>query len=155
MNASTRWQKDFPFLYICAGENNYIRCDDLPIVFTQLYTQIGSELSIIDIQDLQQFDTNSDYFLSYGSYKGRLRVKFEPSSLCMHPVNGRLYHIGPHRVGGVGLIRSMLADELSKFFVFGTDDNKCPTHFRVNIAAGESVALKQEILPLISEFSCV
>ena len=151
MNTTPRWQSDFPFLYICAGENNYIRCDDLPIVFTHLYTQNSTELSAVDVQDLQQFDTNSEYFLSYGSYKGRLRVKFEPSSLCMHPGNGRLYHVGPPRAGGVGLVRSLLADELSKFFVFGNENNKSPTHFKVN---GESVALTQEILPLISEFSC-
>ena len=152
-NSTQRWQSDFPFLYICAGEYNYIRCDDLPIVYTQLYTLSGSELSVVDLQNLQQFDTNTDYFLSYGSYKGRVRAEFVPSSLCMHPVNGRLYHTGPGRAGGVGLIRSLLADELSRFFVFGTEDNKCPTHFTLDIATGESVALTQQILTLISEFS--
>ncbi|KAI6652643.1 hypothetical protein LOD99_4428 [Oopsacas minuta] len=154
MNNTERWKQDFPFLYICAGENNYIRCDDLPIVFTQIYTKTGNELSLVDLQSLVQFDSNTDYFLSYGSYKGRLRVKFNPSSLCMHPDNGRLYHSGPERVGGVGLIKSALADELSSFFVYKAD-NKSPTHFKNN-STGELIPLTNEILPLISQLSnCV
>ena len=42
--------------------------------------------------------------------------------------NGRIYHPGPPRVGGIGLIRSQIAIEFSKSFAF--DSNGNPTHFR-------------------------
>lgn len=70
----------------------------------------------------------------------------------MHPENGRLYHSGPDRVGGVGLIKSSLADELSSFFVYESG-NKSPTHFKPNATDG-LVTLTNGILPLITKFSC-
>ena len=109
------------------------------------------ELLLVDLENIIEFDLQTEYFLSYGSYKGRLRVKFDPSSLCMHPENGRLYHSGPDRVGGVGLIKSSLADELSSFFLYQSTD-KSPTHFKPN-STDESITLTNRILPLISKFS--
>ena len=77
-------------------------------------------------------------------------MNFDPSSLCMHPGNGRLYHTGPQRAGGVGLVKSALADELSRFFVY-KGDSKSPTHFQ--FTPDQMVSLTQEVIPRISDFS--
>lgn len=37
-NETGRYQDDFPYLSICGRERNYIRCDDLPIVYTHVLT---------------------------------------------------------------------------------------------------------------------
>lgn len=48
----------------------------------------------------------------------------------MHPVSGRVYHPCSERGGGVGLVRSALAIELSPFFVYALEDGQSgqPTH---------------------------
>lgn len=38
INETGRYQDDFPYLSVCGRERNYIRCDDLPIVFTHVLT---------------------------------------------------------------------------------------------------------------------
>jgi len=57
-------------------------------------------------------------------------VKFEPEQLCMLPENGRVYYPAPEKVGGVGLVRSALAMELSPHFRYedGKQDYQPPTH---------------------------
>lgn len=35
-NTSNRYQHEFPYISLCGIERNYIRCDDLPIVFTEV-----------------------------------------------------------------------------------------------------------------------
>lgn len=35
-NATQRYQNEFPYLSLCGTERNYVRCDDLPIVFTEM-----------------------------------------------------------------------------------------------------------------------
>lgn len=35
-NATPRYQNEFPYVSLCGTERNYIRCDDLPIVFTDV-----------------------------------------------------------------------------------------------------------------------
>lgn len=35
-NATPRYQHEFPYVSLCGVERNYIRCDDLPIVFTDV-----------------------------------------------------------------------------------------------------------------------
>lgn len=48
----------------------------------------------------------------------------------MHPVTGRVYHPCSERSGGVGLVRSALAIELSPFFVYAEESQPGqPTHF--------------------------
>ena len=120
-------------------------------MYTQIYTKTADELFLVDLENIIEFDLQTEYFLSYGSYKGRLRVRFDPSSLCMHPENGRLYHSGPDRIGGVGLLKSSLADELSSFFLYESA-SKSPTHFKPN-STDELITLTNRILPLISKFS--
>ncbi|XP_010212396.1 PREDICTED: UPF0598 protein C8orf82 homolog [Tinamus guttatus] len=35
-NHSGRYEADFPYVSLCGREHNYVRCDDRPVVFTQL-----------------------------------------------------------------------------------------------------------------------
>lgn len=50
----------------------------------------------------------------------------------MFPLSGRVYHPAPVRYGSVGLIRSKLAIELSKYFTFLHGEEQPPTHFTWN-----------------------
>ena len=60
-----------------------------------------------------------------------LTVPFQPSKLCMLPDGGRVYHAGLERLGGVGLVKSSLAIELSRFFLYepGADESSPPSKF--------------------------
>lgn len=44
--------------------------------------------------------------------------------------SGRIYHAGPEKLHGVGLVKSSLAIELSQGFTFGNDGH--PTHFSMH-----------------------
>lgn len=68
--------------------------------------------------------------LAYGGTL-TLTVPFQPDSLCMLPASGRIYHRGPEKLGGVGLIKSSLAIELSQFFVYeeGAGEGSHPRGF--------------------------
>ena len=89
------------------------RCDDRPIVFTQLFT-----------------DEDGDELFSYNWGGERLALPFEPEKVCMCPDSGRVYHPGPEKIGGVGLVRSALAIEFSKTFTFDNGESDPPTKFR-------------------------
>lgn len=54
--------------------------------------------------------------LSYGGTGNLLTVPFQPEKLFMLPESGRIYHLAPPTVGGVGLVKSSLAIELSRHF---------------------------------------
>jgi len=99
LNNTGCYQEEFPYISPCGVEMNYIKCDDVPIVFTQLENDI-----------------------LYHNHAGKLlSVPFEPQTLWMVPRNGRVYHNGPPRAGGVGLVASKLAVKLSKDFIFEND----------------------------------
>ena len=95
---------------------NYIRCEDLPIVFHQLLKPDGQVIQNISsyCSDLSVHTSNE--LLSFGG-TDTLTVPFQPEKLVMFPDSGRVYHIGPVDPG-VGLIKSSLAIELSRFFVY-------------------------------------
>ncbi|XP_041862665.1 UPF0598 protein C8orf82 homolog [Melanotaenia boesemani] len=120
-NESGRYEEDFPFLSLCGRERNFLRCDDRPVVFTHLLQSIAG----------QQGTTGDQEQLSYCGGAEKLSVPFRPEALYMHPVSGRVYHPCPERSGGVGLIRSTLAIELSPFFVYPPESTLSgqPTHF--------------------------
>lgn len=99
-NGTGRYQ-EFPYLSPCGRERNFVRCEDLPIVFTHLV----------------RGDEPEGELLSYGGAGDELSVNFEPQRLFM-PVNGRVYHPAPERTGGVGLVKSALAFELSGHFEY-------------------------------------
>merc|ERR1712227_120268 len=106
LNNTDRYSTEFPYLSLCGRERNFIRCDDLPIVFTHVITDT---------------DTGA-HRLCYGYAGDRLSVPFQPHTVCMLPWTGRIYHPGPTAAGGVGLIRSAMAIEWSSMFEFGPDD---------------------------------
>ncbi|XP_074684307.1 UPF0598 protein C8orf82 homolog [Strix aluco] len=128
-NRSGRYEAEFPFLSLCGRERNFLRCDDRPVVFTQLLPGSGE-----------------NQLLSYCGGGERLAVPFQPESLVMLPENGRLYHPAPAKTGGVGLVRSALAFEWSPFFEYGEGPAQPPTHF---IWEGRRYRLTEELLPLL------
>ncbi|KAM6225728.1 LOW QUALITY PROTEIN: UPF0598 protein C8orf82 homolog, partial [Spheniscus humboldti] len=126
-NRSGRYEAEFPFLSPC-GRANFLRCDDRPLVFTQLLPAAGG-----------------CRLLSYCGGGERLAVPFQPESLAVSPENGRLYHPAPAKAGGVGLVRSALAFEWSPLFEYGRGPQP-PTHF---IWEGRRYRLTEELLPLL------
>lgn len=114
-NQSGRYEEDFPYLSPCGRERNFLRCDDRPVVFTHLIRGGHSEAEL----------------LSFCGGAEKLTVPFRPESLYMDPGSGRVYHPCSQRTGGVGLVRSALAIELSPHFVYATSESlsEPPTHF--------------------------
>lgn len=127
-NQSGRYQEDFPFLSLCGRERNFLRCDDRPVVFTHLL----------------QGAAGDEELLSYCGGAEKLAVPFSPEQLYMHPESGRVYHPCPERHGGVGLVRSALAIELSPFFIYGSEQGQSgqPTHF---LWSGQEHKLSNEL----------
>lgn len=110
LNKTGRYQEDFPFISLCGRERNYIRCDDVPIVYTHIYS------------------TDEDY-LVFGYAGDLLKFSFRPEKVYMLPETGRVYHPADEKYGGIGLIKSKLAIEISKNFSFANGDTCPPTHF--------------------------
>lgn len=50
----------------------------------------------------------------------------------MSSLSGRVYHPANTKYGGIGLIRSKLAIDLSKHFLFSKGEEYSPTHFLWN-----------------------
>ena len=126
VNDTGRYTEDFAFLSPCGRERNFVRCDDLPVVFTQL--------------------TSDDQLVVCGTQS--LRVPFEPEKICMLPESGRVYHPGPAKVGGVGLIKSSLAVDFSKYFEF--EDNSLAPH--AFTWKGQRYELTNELVPVLQQF---
>lgn len=114
MNTTTRYKEDFPYLSLCGRERNFVRCDDQPIVYTHIIPSNN--------------DSENDQ-LSYGGAGPAMTVEFEPEKICMLPNTGRVYYPAMEKLGGIGLIKSSLAIELSKHFEFGNDEHNPPTQF--------------------------
>ncbi|XP_055620351.1 UPF0598 protein CG30010 isoform X2 [Toxorhynchites rutilus septentrionalis] len=120
LNNGDRYREDFPFVSLCGRERNYIRCDDVPIVFTDIYK---------DSEGIER--------LAYAHAGDLLSVPWEPNRICMFPTSGRVYHPAPEQYGSIGLIRSRLAIELSKNFTFLNGEERPPTHFTWNSIENE------------------
>ncbi|NXC78728.1 CH082 protein, partial [Anhinga anhinga] len=129
-NRSGRYEAEFPFLSLCGGERNYLRCEDRPVVFTHLLPDPGEGRPL----------------LSYCGGGERLAVPFQPENLVVLPENGRLYHPAPANAGGAGLVRSALALEWSSGFEYGGGPAQPPTHFTWG---GRRYRLTEELLPLL------
>uniref|UniRef100_A0A8C3LM07 Chromosome 8 open reading frame 82 n=1 Tax=Chrysolophus pictus TaxID=9089 RepID=A0A8C3LM07_CHRPC len=102
-NRSGRYEDSFPFLSPCGPEHNFVRCQDLPIVFTRVLEGENAGGSL----------------LSYCGGGARLVIPFQPQRLTFDPENGRLYHPGPEGGGGVGLVKSALVEEWGDGFEYG------------------------------------
>ncbi|KAF7493141.1 UPF0598 protein C8orf82 -like protein [Sarcoptes scabiei] len=130
-NKTGRYQNEFPWISLCGVERNFIRCDDVPIVFTS-FSPVSSQDSG---EDLAQ---NHKLVIAYSD----LTYPFVPESLFMLPERtensdeddeiakhgGRIYHKADQKFGSYGLIRSQLAQEIDNCFVF--DNNRRPIAFR-------------------------
>lgn len=136
-NTTGRYFDDFPFLSLCGRERNFIRCDDLPIVFTEV---------VHSSESVDGKSGGGDRLLYAG---GMLSVPFEPSRVAMLPDTGRVYHVGPDQTGGVGLIKSSLAIELSRFFYFEHGNSAAPTHITWK---GQKYALSNEVSEKLLDF---
>lgn len=132
-NKTGRYTTDFPFVSPCGPEMNFVRCDDQPIVFTHLVK-----------------NDSRTHCLAFGGHADMLTVPFQPEKLCMLPQSGRLYHPAPDRTGGVGLVKSLLAIELSQQFLYdGVDpDRDCPTHF---VLDSETFKLDHSLLARLTD----
>ena len=128
INDTGRYEAEFPYFSPCGRERNYVRCDDLPIVFTHL--------SAVD---------NEYQMCCCGAPS--LTVKFEPTKICMLPETGRVYHPAPSIVCDVGLVKSSIAIELSKHFEFrDSDETQPPVLFNWQ---DKKHHLSNEIIPLL------
>lgn len=117
INDTERYKNDFPYISPCGRERNFIRCDDLPIVFTHILpTSPGS---------------SEEEKISYCYGAELLTAKFEPDKIFMSNTV-KVYHPAPERYGSIGLIRSKLAIELSKLFEFEEGDEAGPTKIKWN-----------------------
>lgn len=128
-NRSGRYEASFPFLSPCGRERNFLRCDDRPVVFTHLLAAGPGPPR-----------------LSYCGGGEALAVPFEPARLLPLADNGRLYHPAPERAGGVGLVRSALAFELSACFEYAPGATALPSHVRWQ---GRRLALTMDLAPLL------
>ncbi|XP_070658335.1 UPF0598 protein C8orf82 homolog isoform X2 [Bos indicus] len=128
-NRSGRYEAYFPFLSLCGRERNFLRCEDRPVVFTHLLAAGPAPQR-----------------LSYCGGGEALAVPFEPARLLPLATNGRLYHPAPERAGGVGLVRSALAFELSACFEYAPGAPELPSHVRWQ---GRRFALTMDLAPLL------
>lgn len=131
LNESDRYADEFPYLSPCGRERNFIRCDDKPIVYTHLIENDSGET-----------------LLSYGGAGNAMTTEFLPSRICMLPNTGRVYHPAPAKVGGIGLIKSSLAIELSKYFEFENGEDNPPTLFTWK---GEKLYLTNDLIALMDK----
>lgn len=67
--------------------------------------------------------------LSFAYADKELQVDFEPHKIFMSPKSGRVYHPAHEQYGSIGLIRSKMAIEFSRFFEFEHGEQAPPTHF--------------------------
>ncbi|KAK7079424.1 hypothetical protein SK128_011477 [Halocaridina rubra] len=126
---------EFPFLSLCGRERNYIRCDDLPIVFTHLIKN-------------DPYESVQQEHLAFGNAGNLMNIQFLPSELLMESQTGRVYHPSPEKTGGVGLVRSQLAIQLSTNFIFGDGENSAPTHIHWE---GKEICLSQSLVPVLKD----
>lgn len=125
-----RYKEDFPYVSLCGIERNFIRCDDVPIVFTHIIPNIDGDAThpfnlIIAYSDLvYPFIPESLYMLpeSISEETG----DDSEDDILKH--GGRIYHKAADRFGGYGLIRSTLAQEIGNCFIL--NENRLPVMFK-------------------------
>lgn len=103
---------EFPYISLCGKERNFIKCDDYPFVYTHVLNNGQKNMS-----------------LAYNHAGDLLMLKFQPEKIFMLPETGRVYHPAPERAGSIGLVRSKLAIEFSKHFLFDEGESNPPTQF--------------------------
>ncbi|XP_014280771.1 UPF0598 protein CG30010 [Halyomorpha halys] len=111
LNNTSRYESSFPYVSLCGRERNYIRCDDVPIVYTHIVNNGDKDL------------------FCYGNAGDLMYNNFLPEKLFMDPETGRMYHPCHETAGSIGLVASKLAIQLSKLLKFDNGEDKPPTHF--------------------------
>jgi len=134
-NKSGRYEGDFPFVSMCGIERNFIRCDDVPIVFTGIVPTSDKEGNfdlVIAFSDLKYpFAPESLYMLPESTDKdcdNDEEGEEDSGNIMAH--GGRIYHRADSKLLGYGLIRSTLAQEIGNLFKL--DSNKQPVEFTWN-----------------------
>lgn len=107
-NTTARYSAAFPFVSLCGRERNYIRCDDVPIVFTHVIAASDS----------------APERLAYAHAGDLLSVAFQPDRIFMSPLSGRVYHPCGERHASIGLVRSKLAIEFSRHFEYDAERSR-------------------------------
>ncbi|KAF2362167.1 Protein of unknown function DUF4505 [Trinorchestia longiramus] len=138
VNASARYPQ-FPFLSLCGVEKNYIRCDDLPIVFTHL---------IFD-----ENDPEADCLLRYNYGSDNMTAAFQPQQIIMEPSTGRVYHPAPplmEKHCPVALVHTKLALQLASKFRFEHGEDAPPSHIHWQ---HEDVPLTHQLLEKLDKMA--
>ncbi|XP_071957310.1 UPF0598 protein CG30010-like [Antedon mediterranea] len=132
VNKSGVYTDEFPYVSVCGPELNYIRCDDRPIVYTNIV------------------ETDDGDLLSYNHAHDKLTVDFQPDKICMLPHSGRVYYPTKEKYGHVALVKSSLAIEFSPYFEFGEKGEYAPpTHFNWK---GTRYTLTNDMLKYVMDF---
>ena len=125
---------------------NYVRCDDVPVVFAtiihdpdeptlspgSLISRSGGREKKEPGNEFVNEQQKPSGLLTYSGIGEGLTFPFQPAKVCMLPESGRIYHPAPGKIGGVGLIKSSLAIEISPNFEYqhGTQQEQDPpSHF--------------------------
>ncbi|XP_065674996.1 UPF0598 protein CG30010 isoform X2 [Hydra vulgaris] len=128
-NNGGKYSDDYPYISPCGLEMNYVRCESKPIVFTDI------------------FEVQNQDFLAFNGLGDLITVPFQPSKLFMFPSTGRIYHPAAEKVGGVGILKTSLAVQLSSGFVFSEcSNNFSPTHF---IWKGKKILLDNSLSTML------
>eukprot|EP00794_Sanderia_malayensis_P015085 gene15085-16641_t len=129
VNNTGIYSRDFPFISPCGKEQNFVRCEDRPIVFSHILENPEGGINT-QHQDDKDNVMNS-WKLVCNGIGPSTAFDFQPEKLFMLQKSGRIYHPAPSHVGGVGLIKSSLAIEISSNFVYkeGAAHVDPPTHF--------------------------
>lgn len=110
-NETDRYTAHFQYVSLCGRERNYIRCDDVPIVFTHVLPPPANAIT----------PTTTAERLSYAHAGDLLTVDFQPHRIFMSPLSGRVYHPAGPKQGSIGLVRSKLAIEFSRYFEYDAE----------------------------------
>ena len=114
LNDKDAYKDEFPFMSPCGVEMNFIKCEELPTVYNKIITFDQAK----NFKPLEkQLKVSEPHYNGYLLYAGdQLWTPFEPSKLSVNPESGRVYHPCEKHLGGVALIASALATELSSHF---------------------------------------
>ncbi|EFP12696.1 hypothetical protein CRE_29613 [Caenorhabditis remanei] len=110
-NKTGRYEDTFPWVSLCGIERNFLRCDDTPLVYTEL--------------------DPTEQSLKVG--QSSIQYPFEvhqPSTLSMTST-GRVYH--KSSIGGKALVADKLTDKLYHRFRFDKDGNPIGFEFENQI----------------------
>lgn len=102
----------------------------MPMVGIQIWSFCS--ILIFFFQNAILFFWQPEFSIGFNHSANELSIKFEPQKVYMSPESGRVYHPAEKVYGNIGLIRSKMAIEFSKYFEFEAGEHAPPTHFTWN-----------------------